>query len=89
MPDVEFKNAVFDSFQAAILKMAYVQAIIALGGNANLDQGERSKIAKIVMAIGEKRIAAGGELAASEDAQSVATIASERFLKVSTRLERV
>jgi hypothetical protein len=77
-----FEKSSFDSAQTAILLQAYAQAVIAVGGACKLDNDARAKLAKIILAVANNRVKAGGELANAKDSESVATIASERFLRL-------
>ncbi|WP_158807902.1 hypothetical protein [Beijerinckia sp. L45] len=70
----------YDSSEAATLVQAYAQASIAVGSVYKLDYAAQAKLAKIVMAVANSRIKAGGELMTADDSESVATIASDRFL---------
>ena len=77
-----FEKSAFDSQESAILLQAYTQAVIAVGSSYKLDSGAQIKLAKIILAIANNRIKAGGELISEMDSESVATIACERFLRL-------
>ena len=79
-----FEKSSFDAAETAILLQAYAQAVIAVGGACKLDDGGRAMLAKIILAIANNRVKAGGELVTAEDSESVATIASERFMRLVT-----
>jgi hypothetical protein len=75
-----FEKSSFDTSETAILLQAYAQAVIAVGSAYELDNGARAKLAKIILAVANNRVKAGGKLVDAKDSESVATIASERFL---------
>ncbi|WP_158811491.1 hypothetical protein [Beijerinckia sp. L45] len=75
-----FEKSSFDPAQAAILTNAYTQAVIAVGGVYIIDAAAQIKLAKIILAIATKRIKAGGKVETHMDAESIATLASTRFL---------
>jgi hypothetical protein len=53
-----------------------------LGPEFDLDEGGRSKLAKIVAAVARKRLQSGGELASGDYAASVAAISTSRFIRL-------
>jgi hypothetical protein len=79
-----FEKSSFDSAQVAFLTHAYTQAVIAVGGVCTVDAAVQTKLAKIILAIANSRTRAGGEVASEDDAESIATLASARYLELLT-----
>jgi hypothetical protein len=72
----------FDSIEAAILLKAYSLSASVVEASCKLDVSAQAKLSKIILALGNQRVRNGGELTSGVDAESVAAIASERFIRL-------
>jgi heptaprenylglyceryl phosphate synthase len=77
-----FADAVFEPAESAALTEAYDIAVTELEAGLVLDEQAKTKLAKIVLAIGHLRIGSGGGLKSGKDAEDVALIAIGRFQKL-------
>ena len=81
MEQVVFDDT-FDWNQSSILKSALERAVAMVADEYEVGPDAENKLAKIVLAIGRKRLAAGGELSSAGDADDIAFTASERLLSL-------
>jgi len=77
-----FADAVFEPLESAALIEAYNIAIAELEAEFVLDEQAKSKLTKIVVAIGHLRIGSGGGLKSSKDVENIALIAINRLKKL-------
>jgi hypothetical protein len=74
------EGGVFASQEAIFLRRAFLLAQDELDPEFDLDDPAKSKRAKIVATVAQKRIAAGGEMTSEEDATEVAAVSCSRFI---------
>ena len=81
MGQVFFDDA-FDLDQTNVLNEALVRAVAMVADEYEAGFDVEAKLAKIILAISRKRLAAGGELSSADDAEDLAFTASERLLSL-------
>lgn len=74
------EGGVFASQEAIILKRAFLLAQDELGPEFDLDEIVRSKLAKIVASVAQKRVQAGGGMMSDTDAAEAAAVSCSRFI---------
>jgi hypothetical protein len=80
--DPLFAEAIFEPAEATTLMDAYNRTVVEVEVEYVLDDQAKSKLGKIILAIGHNRVLSGGGLASDEDAESIASIAAARFIKL-------
>jgi hypothetical protein len=77
-----FEESVFQPAEATILTQAYYQSVSDVEAEYVLDDQAKSKLGKIVLAIGHNWISSGDGLTSDDDAGTIASMAIERFLRL-------
>jgi hypothetical protein len=75
-------EAIFEPNEIVILMEAHARALVELEVEYVLDDKAKSKLERIVLAIGHTRVMSGGGLASDKDAEGIASIAANRFQRL-------
>ena len=77
-----FEESVFHPAEVTILAQAYYQSVSDVEAEYVLDDQAKSKLGRIVLAIGHNWISSGDALTSDDDAETIASMAIDRFLRL-------